>query len=307
MYNFTIVVPCFNEENNVEKFVKITKLLLQDKYNYKILFIDDGSKDKTWANIENLKKNFSFINAIKLSKNFGKENALSCGLENIKDEDFLISIDADLQHPIEKIEEMIELWKKGNKVVATYKVNNTEKYYREIGSKLFYYIIKRHTDLSILAKTTDFILIDKEVVKKFNSITEVNKQFRTLVSWLGYKQINIPIQINERTSDKSKYNFISLFQLAVNNFTSFSLFPIKLIGWIGLFMTFFTIILLLIMLLDNIFLSNQLKINIQSIFLIIQILLTGVLLSSIAFLGLYISKILNNTNNRPSYIIEKKI
>lgn len=307
MYNFTIVVPCFNEENNVEKFVKITKLLLQDKYNYKILFIDDGSKDRTWANIENLKKNFSFINAIKLSKNFGKENALSCGLENIKDEDFLISIDADLQHPIEKIEEMIELWKKGNKVVATYKVNNTEKYYREIGSKLFYYIIKRHTDLSIVAQTTDFILIDKEVVKKFNNITEVNKQFRTLVNWLGYKQINIPIQINERTGDKSKYNFINLFQLAVNNFTSFSLLPIKLIGWIGLFMTFFSIILLLIMLLDNIFLINQLKINIQSIFLIIQILLTGVLLSSIAFLGLYISKILNNTNNRPSFIIEKII
>ena len=112
MYNFTIVVPCFNEENNVEKFTKITKSLLQDKYNYKILFIDDGSKDRTWANIENLKKNFSFINAIKLTKNFGKENALTCGLDNIKDEDFLISIEADLQHPIEKIEEMIGLWKK---------------------------------------------------------------------------------------------------------------------------------------------------------------------------------------------------
>ena len=155
----------------------------------------------------------------------------------------------------------------------------------------------------------DNISTDKtlDIVKKFNSITEVNKQFRTLVNWLGYKQINIPIKINERTSGKSKYNFISLFQLAVNNFTSFSLFPIKLIGWIGLFMTFFSIILVLIMLLDNIFLSNQLKINIQSIFLIIQILLTGVMLSSIAFLGLYISKILNNTNNRPSYIIEKKI
>jgi len=95
--------------------------------------------------------------------------------------------------------------------------------------------------------------------------------------------------------------------LAVNNFTSFSLLPIKLIGWIGLFMTFFSIILLLIILLDNIFLSNQLKINIQSIFIVIQILLTGVMLSSLAFIGLYISKILNNTNNRPSYIIEKKI
>jgi len=170
LYNFTIIAPCLNEEKNIEKFIKKAQLFFKNKYNFKILLIDDGSTDNTWNVIENLKNNFSFINAIKLSKNFGKENAISCGLNTIKDEDFIITCDVDLQHPLEKIEDMIELWKNGNKIVNTYRVNQVEKNFREISSKLFYFLFKKFTDLSIVAKSTDFILIDKEIVKKFNYI-----------------------------------------------------------------------------------------------------------------------------------------
>lgn len=307
MYNFTIIAPCLNEEKNIENFINVTQSLFKNKYNFKILFVDDGSIDNTWNIIENLKKNFSFINAIKLSKNFGKENAIACGLNNIEDEDFIITADTDLQHPLDKIEDMIELWKKGNKIVNTYRVNITENNLREIGSKLFYLIFKKFTDLSIVAKTTDFILIDKEIVKKFNAIPEVNKQFRTLINWLGFKKINIPIKINSRKYGNSKYNLTNLFRLAINNFTSFSIFPLKLIGYLGLIMIIFSIVLIIIIGFDKIFLTNILNVKIQSVLIIIQILLTGLILSSIGFLGVYISKILNNTNNRPSYIIEKKI
>jgi polyisoprenyl-phosphate glycosyltransferase len=307
LYNFTIIAPCLNEEKNIENFINVTQSLFKNKYNFKILFVDDGSIDNTWNIIENLKKNFSFINAIKLSKNFGKENAIACGLNNIEDEDFIITADIDLQHPLDKIEDMIELWKKGNKIVNTYRVNITENNLREIGSKLFYLIFKKFTDLSIVAKTTDFILIDKEIVKKFNAIPEVNKQFRTLINWLGFKKINIPIKINSRKYGNSKYNLTNLFRLAINNFTSFSIFPLKLIGYLGLIMTIFSIVLIIIIGFDKIFLTNIINVKIQSVLIIIQILLTGLILSSIGFLGVYISKILNNTNNRPSYIIEKKI
>jgi dolichol-phosphate mannosyltransferase len=307
LYNFTIIAPCLNEEKNIENFINVTQSLFKNKYNFKILFVDDGSIDNTWNIIENLKKNFSFINAIKLSKNFGKENAIACGLNNIEDEDFIITADTDLQHPLDKIEDMIELWKKGNKIVNTYRVNITENNLREIGSKLFYLIFKKFTDLSIVAKTTDFILIDKEIVKKFNAIPEVNKQFRTLINWLGFKKINIPIKINSRKYGNSKYNLTNLFRLAINNFTSFSIFPLKLIGYLGLIMIIFSIVLIIIIGFDKIFLTNILNVKIQSVLIIIQILLTGLILSSIGFLGVYISKILNNTNNRPSYIIEKKI
>lgn len=307
MYNFTIITPCLNEEKNIEKFIKKTQLLFKNKYNFKILFIDDGSTDNTWNIIENFKNDFSFISAIKLSKNFGKENAISCGLNNIKDEDFIITCDVDLQHPLEKIEDMIELWKNGNKIINTYRINQVEKNLREISSKLFYLIFKKFSDLSIVAKSTDFILIDKEIVKKFNEIPEVNKQFRTLINWLGFKKTNIPIEIERRIDGESKYNLNNLFKLAVNNFTSFSIIPLKFIGYLGLIMTTLSILISIIILFDKILLENSLNVSLQSLLITIQILLTGLTLSSIGFLGVYISKILNNTNNRPSYIIEKKI
>jgi glycosyltransferase involved in cell wall biosynthesis len=305
MYNFSIIVPCLNEEKNIEHFTITAESLLKKKYNFKIIFIDDGSTDNTWNVIENIKKKFSFIHGVKLSKNFGKENAICCGLNNIKDEDFIITIDSDLQHPLEKIEEMIDLWKDGYKIINTYRKNRTEGSFREFGSTLYYFFIKKFTDLSIISQTTDFILIDKDVVKNFNQIPESNKQFRTLINWLGFKKINLPIEINSRIYEKSKYDLIRLLRLAINSFTSFSIFPIKLVGYLGLIMTTLSAVTIAISILDKFFFFKLIRIGNQSLLILIQILLTGLILSSIAFLGVYISKILNNTNNRPNYIIEK--
>jgi dolichol-phosphate mannosyltransferase len=305
MYNFSIIVPCLNEEKNIEHFTKTAESLLKKKYNFKIIFIDDGSTDNTWNVIENIKKNFSFIHGVKLSKNFGKENAICCGLNNIKDEDFIITIDSDLQHPLEKIEEMIDLWKDGYKIINTYRKNRTEGSFREFGSTLYYFFIKKFTDLSIISQTTDFILIDKDVVKNFNQIPESNKQFRALINWLGFKKINLPIEINSRIYEKSKYDLIKLLRLAINSFTSFSIFPIKFVGYLGLLMTTLSAITIAISILEKIFFFKFIRIGNQSLLILIQILLTGLILSAVGFLGIYISKILNNTNNRPNYIIEK--
>jgi dolichol-phosphate mannosyltransferase len=307
MHNFSIIVPCQNEEKNIEKFVVKVESLLKDKYNFKILFIDDGSLDNTWNIIENIKKRSSFISGIKLSKNFGKENAICCGLNNIKNEDFIITADADLQHPLEKIEEMINLWKNGYKIINTYRTNQTENNLREVGSKLFYFFIKKFSDLTIVSKTTDFILIDKEVVKKFNEINEANKQYRTLINWLGFKKANLPIKIHVREDGISKYKLNNLLNLALNNITSFSAFPLKIIAYIGLSMTVCMFFILLIIFMNKLIFNGNLGVKIESILIIIQILLTGIILSSISFLGIYIRKIVNNTNNRPSYIIEKNI
>ena len=306
MYKFSIVVPCLNEEKNIEFFSKKIKLLLDGKYNFSILFVDDGSIDDTWNVITELKKKFSFINGIKLSRNFGKDNAICCGLNNIKDEDFVITIDADLQHPLEKIEEMINLWENDNKIVNTFRINQQENNIREIGSKLFYYIMNKFSDIVILSKTTDFALMDGSVVKKFNQISENNKQFRSLISWLGFKRISIPIKIDSRKNDKSKFNLLMLIKLAINNFSSFSIFPIKIISYLGVIMSFVTLIISVAIIVNKIFFNNSLLIGNQVILIFVQIFLTGLILISVGFLGLYINKILNNSNNRPSYIIEKR-
>ena len=307
MYNFSIIVPCLNEEKNIEFFIKTAETVLKNKYNFKIIFIDDGSTDKTWDVIENIKNNFSFVYGIKLSKNFGKENAISCGMSSITDEDFMISIDADLQHPIEKISEMINLWENGYKIVNTFRINQKENNFREISSRLFYFFFKKFSDLTIVARTTDFILIDKIVVKKYNEISEFNKQYRTLINWLGFRKTDIPIIINSRINHESSYTFKKLLNLALNNFTSFSIFPLKVMGYFGLTMIIATVISIIWILADKLILGNISNIQPQTFLILTQIFLTGIVLISISFSAIYVKKILNNTNNRQSYIIEKKI
>jgi dolichol-phosphate mannosyltransferase len=307
MHNFSIIVPCLNEEKNIESFIKTVKENFDNKYNFKIIFVDDGSVDNTWNIIENSKKKFSFISGIKLSKNFGKENAISCGMSSISDEDFMISIDADSQHPIEKIPEMINLWESGYKIVNTFRINQVENNFREISSRLFYFFFRKFSDLTIVAKTTDFILIDKIVVKEYNAIPEFNKQYRTLINWLGFKKTNIPIMINSRVNHKSNYSFKKLLNLALNNVTSFSIFPLKIMGYLGLIMILASIFSIIWILADKLIFNNMLNVKPQTYLILTQIFLTGTVLISVSFSAIYIKKILNNTNNRQNYIIEKKI
>ena len=158
-----------------------------------------------------------------------------------------------------------------------------------------------------MARTTDFILIDKIVVKKYNEISEFNKQYRTLINWLGFKKTDIPIIINSRINHESSYTFKKLLNLALNNFTSFSIFPLKVMGYFGLIMIIATVISIIWILADKLILGNISNIQPQTFLILTQIFLTGIVLISISFSAIYVKKILNNTNNRQSYIIEKKI
>jgi len=306
MHNFLIIVPCHNEEKNIEKFIIKSKSLFDEKYNFKILFIDDGSSDYTWELIKKFRKKFSFIRGIKLSRNFGKENAISCGLNNFNDVEFVVTIDADLQHPLEKIEEMINLWTKGYKIINTYRINSDRYIFRNFLSWLFYVFIKKFTNIKISNNSTDFILLDKEIIKKYNELKENDKQYRSLVNWLGYKKILLPIKINFRTEDKSKYSFGSLLRLAANIIVSYSLFPFRLFSYLGLMMFLISLFLVIIIIINKLFFLNSLFVSTNSIILLVQICLTGLILISISLLGVYLNKILQNTFARPSYLIEEK-
>jgi dolichol-phosphate mannosyltransferase len=306
MHNFLIIVPCLNEEKNIEKFIIKSKSLFDEKYNFKILFVDDGSSDYTWELIKKFRKKFSFIRGIKLSRNFGKENAISCGLNNFNDVEFVVTIDADLQHPLEKIEEMINLWTKGYKIINTYRLNSDRHIFRNFLSWLFYAFIKKFTNIKISNNSTDFILLDNEIVKKYNELKENDKQYRSLVNWLGYKKILLPIKINFRTEDKSKYRFGSLLRLAANIIVSYSLFPFRLLSYLGLMMFLIILFLLIIIIINKLFFLNSLLVSTNSIILLVQICLTGLILISISLLGVYLNKILQNTFVRPSYLIEEK-
>jgi len=303
--NFYIIVPCHNEENNIEKFIYTANIELKNFANYKILFIDDGSTDNTWKKISDVFEKNKFINGLKLSKNFGKEAAIEAGLNFIQKQNnfkFSIIIDCDLQHPIDKIPELIKYWSQNYKIVTTFKINNVENLYRKIGSDLFYFFMKNFSDAKFITKNTDFLLLDKEVINIFNNMKEKKKSVKTFVNWIGYKNKSIEIKIAKRSDDKSKFTFFNLIRTAVNEITSFSLFPIKIVGYLGLTMSIISIILMPTLFLLNFF--KLLFVSVQTLIILFNIFLTGMILSSLGLLGIYISKIHANSIDRPSYIIE---
>jgi|LakMenEpi03Aug12_release.lakeMendotaPanAssembly.Ray.scaffolds.fasta_scaffold57029_4 glycosyltransferase involved in cell wall biosynthesis len=304
---FSILIPCKNEKRNIKIiYYKITKQLIKYNYKYDICFVDDGSSDGTWYEIKKIKKKSKNIKGIALSKNFGKENAIDAGLNYLSNYKFYIILDADLQHPLEKIPEMIKLYNSNNfEIINTHRVGNREGFIREFFSNFFYLILSKITDLQIITKTTDFMLISEKVRLKFVSIKENNKTFRILIKWLGYKSISIPIKIKLREHDKSKYSCYQLIRLAINIFTSFSIYPFKLIGYLGALLTICSTLMIFVLFI-NLFLKFIIFSNIFTI-ITYFIFLQGLLMLAISILGIYISKILQNVNARPNFIIHETL
>ena len=217
----SIISPCHNEEGNISKLLKNLQSEIKDlNYECDILLVDDGSTDNTWLNIKEEKKNYKNLKGLKLSRNFGKESAIDAGLSFLNEKNkFFIIIDADLQHPTNFIKDLIKNFE-NNKIdiVYTFRVDDREGILREFFSTIFYKILGKFSDINIISKTTDFMLISQKVRDEFIKIREIDKTFRVLVSWLGFNSISLPIKINYRTTGKSKYNYFNLFRLAITQF-----------------------------------------------------------------------------------------
>ncbi len=303
---YVILVPCYNEEQNIEKFVsEVESLSIKNNLICDICFVDDGSTDNSWEIINKICKQKKNIKAILLSKNFGKENAIEAGLESLDYNNYII-LDADLQHPIEKIPSMIDNYEnKKLEILNTHRIDNKEGYLREFFSNLFYKFLNKFSDINIITKTTDFMIISKKVRDTYIKIDEKNKTFRILINWIGFNSLSIPIEINKRVQGNSKYSFLKLTKLALNTFSSFSIFPIKIISYFGVLVSLISISLLIFISLNYFFKFTI--ITWQTYFIITNLFFTGLSLCSIGLVGLYVSKINDNTNNRPNYIIEKKL
>jgi glycosyltransferase involved in cell wall biosynthesis len=305
---FYIIAPCFNEEKNIDEFTNNTLSTLKKYENFEIILVDDGSSDNTWGKIKNQCAKNNKILGIKLSKNFGKDSAIEAGLSKItkiSNFDFVIIIDADLQHPIDKIPEMIDKWKNNIKIVTTFKKNNVESFIRKAGSDLFYFVMTNFSDAKFITKNTDFMLIDKKVVEIFNKLSEKNKSVKTFINWTGFETVSIPIKIEKRIFGKSKYNIFNLTRTAVNAITSFSFFPIKIVGYLGLLMSLISILLIPFFIISS--WINFIEVSVQTLIIIFNIFLTGIILSSIGLLGIYISRIHQSSIDRPNFIIEDEI
>ena len=275
-------------------------------YDWEMIFVDDGSADASTAELQKIAS--EQVQIIELSRNFGKEAALSAGLKQAKG-DAAIMIDSDFQHPMELIPEFIAKWEAGaDVVVGIRKTNKKAGLVKRAGSFIFYKIIRCISKVNITPNATDYRLVSREVIKAFNKLSESNRMTRALIDWLGFKRDYIYFEANERTNGHARYSIFKLFGLAVNSFVSLSLLPLKLAGYLGLLIVVtvgpFGLYLLIGKYIFASAFASSFSGPAQLAFLIT--FLVGIMLSSLGLMALYIAHIHNEVLNRPLYVIRER-
>ena len=308
MKKISLIVPMYYEEQVVrECYGRISNVLKKiENYDYEIIFVNDGSKDKTLDILEEIANNDNKVKVISFSRNFGHQAAVTAGLQEVTG-DAIVIIDADLQDPPELIPEMLKLWENGNEVIyGKRKKRKGESTFKLMTAKIFYKTLDALSDVDIPRDTGDFRLVDRKVVDVLNSLPEHNKFLRGLWSWLGYKQYAFEYERQERFAGKTKYPLKKMLKLASDGIISFSNKPLKLVGALGIISIGVSFIILIYALLSYVFKLNNLSAGWTSLMVAITFF-AGVQLLSLWVMSEYIGRIYDETKNRPQYIIDKKI
>ena len=307
-----LVIPCYNEEEMLdittkELTKKMEKLIKNSKISKDshVLYVNDGSKDKTWEKIEEAHKKNKIFSGVKLSRNKGHQNALLAGLMTAKKyADITISMDADLQDDINVIDKMLEEYQKGAEIV--YGVRSSRKkdtFFKRFTAEGFYKFMKA-MGVEIVFNHADCRLMSKTALEGLEKYEEVNLFLRGIVPQIGYKTSIAYYERNERVAGESKYPLKKMLKFALEGITSFSVKPLKIITNIGFIMSVFSFIILVYALIIKI-IGHAVA---GWTFIIISIwLVSGIQMLSLGVIGEYIGKIYNETKKRPRYIIEKEL
>lgn len=302
----SIVVPVYNEEKNLPLFYKqiLSVFGILKKYRQEVIFIDDGSKDDSWKVIQKLADKDKRIKGIGLSKNGGHQNALEAGY-NYAHGDAIVSIDADLQQPIELIPTLVQKWEKGNLVVKTIR-RSTENigFIKNAASNFFYFIINSFSSLKLEPGEADFRLLDRSVLDKINKLPEKPKFYRGIISWITSRSTKIYYRAKKRIHGKSSYSFRKMFELARIGLTSFSMLPLKIIITFGMLISTISGIVLVVMLYFKFLVNYNFFGNITVLATLI-LFTTGLMVLFQGIVALYIIDIYNTSKNRPNYVIER--
>jgi len=307
MKKISVVIPMYYEVAE-ECYERVSKVLydLRDKYDYEILFINDGSKDNTLPILENIAKEDSKIKVISFSRNFGHQAAVTAGLKFITG-DCAVIIDADLQDPPELIPDMVKEWEKGYDVIyGKRKKRDGESAFKLLTAKAFYQTLNKLSDIEIPKDTGDFRLADRKVIDVINSLPEHNKFLRGLFSWTGFKQESLEYERKERFAGTTKYPLKKMLKLAADGILSFSIKPLKLVGGLGILSVVISIIILIYAILSFALKWNNITPGWTSIMCTLTFM-GGIILISLWMMGEYIGRIYDEVRGRPQYVIEKTI
>ena len=308
MKKISIVIPMYHEEEVVnECYNRITNVSQSlDNYDYEIIFINDGSKDKTLELLESIAEEDKRVKVISFSRNFGHQCAVTAGLQYVTG-DAVVIIDADLQDPPELIPEMISLWEQGNDVIyGKRKKRDGESKFKLFTASMFYKTLNALSDVEIPRDTGDFRLVDRKVVDVINAMPEHNKFLRGLFSWVGYNQYAYEYDRKERYAGKTKYPLKKMLKLASDGIISFSTKPLKILGGLGLISILISFIILIYAIISFACELNDITPGWTSLMVAITFF-SGVQLLSVWMISEYIGRIYDETKKRPQYIIDKTI
>lgn len=298
----SIVLPAYNEEENIPNTAAVlSKILEESDIEYELVFISDGSRDRTFERIQEVAADNPRIRGAEFSRNFGKEAAIFAGLEMARG-NAVIVMDCDLQHPPQVIPEMWKLWQNGAEVVEGIKQSRgKESLAHRLSAGLFYKIMSMLIKMDMNA-SSDFKLLDRKVVDVLLSLPERNTFFRALSFWVGFRTETVTYEVQERQYGKSKWSFFSLMKYAITNATSFSTLPLQLVTVMGLVAILFSVVLFLQTLFR--FFTGTAVEGFTTVILLI-LMIGGFLMLGLGIVGHYLARIYEEVKGRPKYIIRR--
>lgn len=298
----SIVLPAYNEEQNIPNTVKVlTGMLTENAIDYELVFVSDGSRDATFARIQKAAAENPKVRGAEFSRNFGKEAAIFAGL-SLAAGDAVVVMDCDLQHPPEVVLEMWKLWRGGAEVVEGIKESRgRESLAHKLSAGLFYKVMSRLIKMDMNA-SSDFKLLDRKVVDVLLGLPERNTFFRALSFWAGFRREYVSYQVQERQFGESKWSTLSLMKYAVTNATSFSTLPLQLVTVMGMISILFSVVLFIQTFAK--YLSGTAVEGFTTVILLILVI-GGFLMLSLGIIGHYIARIYEEVKGRPKYIIRR--
>ncbi|WP_300567495.1 glycosyltransferase family 2 protein [uncultured Acetatifactor sp.] len=298
----SIVLPAYNEEQNIPNTVKVlTGMLTENAIDYELVFVSDGSRDATFAQIQKAAAENPKVRGAEFSRNFGKEAAIFAGL-SLAAGDAVVVMDCDLQHPPEVVLEMWKLWRGGAEVVEGIKESRgRESLAHKLSAGLFYKVMSRLIKMDMNA-SSDFKLLDRKVVDVLLGLPERNTFFRALSFWAGFRREYVSYQVQERQFGESKWSTLSLMKYAVTNATSFSTLPLQLVTVMGMISILFSVVLFIQTFVK--YLSGTAVEGFTTVILLILVI-GGFLMLSLGVIGHYIARIYEEVKGRPKYIIRR--
>jgi polyisoprenyl-phosphate glycosyltransferase len=302
--SYSIVIPVFNEEGNIEALYQSLKRTFQQiGVSYEIIFSDDGSSDNSFAIVRRIAQNDSLVRGISLSRNFGHQIALAAGLEHAQASEAVIMMDADMQHPPEMIPEMLKKYNEGFDIVNTIrKTTDGEGFLKKLTSKTFYKLLNRLSEVPIESAAADFRLMNRKTVDAFLRLKEKDRFTRGLISWMGFRQAKIFYDAPARNSGESKYTVKKMIRFAIAGLTSFSAKPLRISFYAGLLFATLGLLYAVFAVIENI---RGNTVEGWTSILVSVLIIGGVQLISIGIIGEYLARVFSEAKDRPLYFIKE--